>query len=136
MATYQYNILLIPESKAMRKMRYPFDEDFEFWEYNWWNKTLSFDTIKPELKQNLPDIEWAKEYSNLHQYGNNDTNDVSISLIDEEFIDNIHVRIDLREIDRNFLELVMKIASGNQCLLLDRQGNIFNPSIEKLKESI
>ena len=126
MATYHYNILLIPEGEALHKLCFSLSEDFEFWDYNWWNKTLSFDVIEPLLRQNLPNTEWSKEYSDLHQFGNDETNDITVSLVDEEFIENFHVRIDLRKIDQNFIGLVMKIAAENECLLIDRQGNIFD----------
>jgi hypothetical protein len=44
-------------------------------------------------------------------------------------------RIDLREIDRSFIDNVLTIVKELNCVLLDRQGNLFEPTPENLSDN-
>ncbi len=70
------------------------------------------------------------------QFGDNDTNDISFSLSETGFIESIHTRIDLRDLDKEFINYVLKLSVTSNFLLLDRQAHLFEPTLENLFESI
>jgi hypothetical protein len=45
-------------------------------------------------------------------------------------------RIDLREIDKSFIDNVLTIVKDLDCLLLDRHGNLFEPKPEILSDNL
>ena len=81
-------------------------------------------------------VEWTKKFENGGDYGNNDTNDISIAKNEPGNLDEFSFRIDLMEIDKNFIDSVLTIVRDLDCLLIDRQGNLFEPTNENLSDNI
>ena len=136
MAIYQYNLLLAPKGPEVLSYEFSKDQEYEFWDHDFWKASHEYSEVMLELESYLPLIEWSKNTTDIRNLGDDDKNDVSISLINDTFIEHFHVRIDLREIDQEFIDFIIKIALKLDCYLIDRKGSSFSPTIEELKESI
>ena len=108
----------------------------DYWDKDWWQKSVVYDDIYPKLEDNLSKIKWAEKYEDLKKFGNDETNDISISLRAKKYIENFQVRIDLSNLDFNFIDLVLPIAKNLNCYLVDRRHSLFNPTREELSEAI
>jgi len=159
MAIYQYDLYLIPRlsiidkygeiptqlfidheawKKHWAKETWEDGHDFEdALTTNWWKESkLLFKEIEPFIHSFIKPVAWSKLSTDHKAYGNNDTNDFSIGLTVEGSIEDFHCRIDLREIDRNFIDRLLALAKQMNCLLLDRNGNLFQPTFDKLTDNL
>src|SRR4051812_48252297 len=159
MAIYQYNLYLIPQQSIVEKFgKIPsqlfIDHDAwtrhwdkEIWEEgydfedalttNWWKeRAFLFERIEPFIHTFAKPVAWSKLSTEHKSFGNNATNDFSIGLLEGRFIDNFHCRIDLRKIDRKFVDHLLSLAKQMDCLLLDRKGNLFKPSFDQLTDKL
>jgi hypothetical protein len=158
MAIYQFNIDFIPRQSIVDKYRQvpahlfiDHDAHEKHWqkdiesEYDfedaltirWWDKAKSkFTDIEPLIDSFVKPIEWSKNHADTRSYGNNESNDIFISLTTDGYIDEFGCRIDLRELDKNFIENIFVIAKQLDCLLMDRKGTLFEPTFKKLIENI
>jgi hypothetical protein len=147
MAIYQYHLTVIPRQTILRhwdaipvKVQVhdnpAFDED-DLINVKWWDQDqVDFETIERRILDFLDKVEWTENFESGGDYGNNETNDLSITKSDLGHLDEFTFRIDLREIDKNFIDNVLKIVRELDCLLLDRQGNLFQPTLENLADNI
>jgi hypothetical protein len=108
----------------------------DYWDKDWWQKSVVYDDIDPKVEDNLPKIRWAEKFNDLKKFGNDETNDISISLIEKNYIENFQVRIDLSNLDFQFIDLILNIAQNLGCYLVDRKHNLFNPTREDLFEAM
>jgi hypothetical protein len=115
MAINQFNITLIPRQPIVDKYgsvptklfvdhiarQKHFDNDFEA-EFdfeddltvNWWrHNKIKFADIEPNVTLLLRPIEWTEKYDDFKSYGDNNDNDISISLTDKINIDEFDCRI-------------------------------------------
>ena len=159
MAIYQYKIDLIPRQSIVDKYgdipnnllidheawerhlnKENIENDFDFEDaltIPWWKeRKVLFNEIENFIDSITKLIEWSKDYTDSKSYGNNDTNDFSIGLTDEGYIGDFGVRFDLRELDKKFIENIFVLAKKIDCLLIDRKGNLFEPTFDKLVENI
>jgi hypothetical protein len=158
MAIYQFNIDFIPRQSVVDKYgqipthlfidhaahekhwQKDLDSDYDFEDaltIRWWDNTKNkFTDIEPIIDSFTKPIEWSKKYADTRSYGDNDTNDIIFALTAEGYIEEFGCRIDLRELDKNFIENVFNIARRLDCLLMDKKGNLFEPSLDKLIENI
>jgi hypothetical protein len=147
MAIYQYHLTVIPKQSILRHWETipvkvqvhdnpVFDED-DLINVKWWRKEqVDFGIIEKKILSFADKVEWAKKFDNGGDYGNNDTNDISIAKSELAYLNEFSFRVDLREIDKNFIENVLTIVRDLNCLLLDRQGNLFQPTHENLADNI
>ncbi|HEY9001390.1 MAG TPA: hypothetical protein VIM89_08550 [Mucilaginibacter sp.] len=105
---------------------------------NWWNKFIvTIDQLFPFIK-NI--VESPNGIDGLRYFGDADTNNICVSF-DENTnqVDEVSCRVDLRKLDKDFINSVFSLARQFNCLLMDRQGRLFEPSrdefIEKVKLS-
>ncbi len=147
MAIYQYHLTVIPRLTILRNWDIipvkvqvqdnpAFDED-NLKDVKWWDREhIDFETIEKRILSFADQVEWTKKSETVKAFGDNDTNDITIVKGEAGLLEEISFRIDLREIDRNFIDNVLTIAAGLGCILLDRQGNCFEPTHEKLSDNI
>ena len=158
MAIYQYNIDFFPRQSIVDKFgqipthlfidhdahekhwEKDLDADYDFEDaltIRWWEKVNSkFTDIEPLIDAFTKPIEWSKKYTDSRSYGDNDTNDIYFALTTEGFIDEFSCRIDLRSLDKRFIENLFKIALRLDCLIMDRKGNLFEPTFDKFVENV
>lgn len=147
MAIYQYHIELIPRQSIIRKSgKIPKsividhdsskDMDGAVTE-NWWDeRQILFADIEPYIDSFAKPVEWLKDSKDLKSYGDTATNDFTIGLKDFMYIEELDCRIDLRELNLNFINHVLEIAQKLDCLLFDKKGNLFEPTLPELIENI
>ena len=113
-----------------------FDED-DLINVKWWDDVrVDFAAVEKRILIFADKIEWTKTFENGGDYGNNDTNDISIVKSTLGHVDEFSFRIDLREIDRSFIGKVLTIVKDLDCLLIDRQGNLFEPTPDNLADNL
>jgi hypothetical protein len=157
MAIWQFNLTLIPKSALISKYNCIPDElfiDKGGWEnhfakndleeaynfedaltINWWDKSIiTISQLFPVLK-NIPQSQ--SDIDGLKYFGDADTNNICISLKENtNQIDEVSCRIDLRKLDKNFINSVFSLARQFDCLLMDRKGRLFEPTRDDLIERV
>jgi hypothetical protein len=159
MAIYQYTIKFIPRQSIIDKygeIPNQFSIDQEAWEkhwekediesdydfedaltISWWdNRSILFKNFEPFVDAFIKPVEWADNSIGSKRYGDDKTNDFSIELDTDGFIEDFNCRFDLRNLDKHFVINILSLAQQLDCLLLDRKGNLFQPTFEKLIENI
>lgn len=113
-----------------------FDED-DLINVKWWDKEqIDFGTIEKRLLSFADQVEWTKRSETVKDFGDSDTNDITITKSDLGHLEEMYFRIDLREIDSRFIDNVLAIVKDLDCMLLDRQDNLFEPTHENLSDNI
>jgi hypothetical protein len=147
MAIYQYHLTVIPRQSLLRhwdiipiKVQVQdnpaFDED-DLINVKWWDKELiDFRTIEKGIREFADQVEWTKRSEDVKTFGDNETNDITIVKSEFGQLDEMSFRIDLREIDKSFIDNVLTIVKDLDCLLLDRHGNLFEPKPEILSDNL
>lgn len=146
MAIYQYHVTVIPRQTILRhwnpipdKLQYRDNPEFgdDLINVNWWdNLNTNFDDIEKRIRTFADQVEWTKRTEGMKTFGNNDTNDITICKAERGQLEGISFRIDLREIDRRFIDNAFAISKDLDCLLLDSQGNLFEPTLENLADKV
>jgi hypothetical protein len=105
---------------------------------HWWHN-LNLDTNKllPLLQQFGNLQEWTSRTEGLRSFGDTEANDISIYFDNKtDKVLELSCRLDLRQIDKNFIDKVFSIATQFDCLLMDSKGRLFQPSVTALADSI
>lgn len=146
MAIYQYHLTVIPRQTLLRhwnpipdKVQYRDNPKFNDDLINilWWNDlNTDFDDLEKRIRSFAKQVEWTRASEGIKTFGSNDTNDITISRTELGKVEGITFRVDLREINRIFIDNVLTISKDLDCLLLDSQGNLFEPTHEKLANNI
>ena len=146
MAVYQYHVTVIPRQTLLRewnpipdKVQYSDNPKFgdDLINVNWWDSlNMDFDDIEKRIRVFADQVEWTKTTEGMKTFGNNDTNDITISKTELGQLEGVSFRIDLREIDKSFIDNVLTISKDLDCLLLDSQGNLFEPTHENLADKV
>ena len=159
MAIYQYNIEFIPRKSILDKYgeipnrlyidhdalkdhlekdnlesNYDFDDAFTI---RWWEeRKILFSEIEPTIISFEKPVEWLKDSADLRRYGNEATNDLTFVLTEDGLIEDFGCRINISILDKNFIDNIFTLAKQIDCLLIDRKGNLFEPTYDKLFENI
>lgn len=158
MAINQFNITLIPRQPivdkfgsvptqlfvdhAARKKHFgkSFGAEFDFEDdltINWWqNCKIKYTDIEPIVSSILSPIKWTEEFYDSKSYGDKNDNDIFIGLADKIYIDEFDCRINVAQLDKNFINLILDLAKELDCLIIDKRDRLFDPTIENLMESI
>lgn len=160
MAIWQFHIYLIPQQSLLNKFgqiptqlvmnkdgwsdyiqNADLDTEPEFEDaltVHWWlDLNITLDNILPLLKT-FGDIQsWTQNTDGLKSFGDTDTNDISVCFKDTtKIVEEISCRLDLRQLDKGFMDKVLSLATQFECLLMDRQGRLYQPSIIALFDTI
>jgi hypothetical protein len=158
LAIYQYKVYLIPRKSIVEKYNKILKQlfiDHEGWEKHWdkesnediydfedaltvkwWTeRRILFEPIEPLIVKFAKQVAWTKNSVSSKSYGNSETNDIFIDITKENFIEHFTFRFDLRKFDQKFMDNIFNIAKQIDCLLLDRKGNLFEPTIEAFTEN-
>jgi len=94
----------------------------------WMNQSRAeFTELITKLTSELQEVEWLKNSTDVFSWGNEDTNDLTLSFTEVDKIESFGCRIDLREIDEEFIDLILDLCTSRDYLLTDRKGNIRTP---------
>ena len=157
MAIYQYHFTLIPrqsiidkfgniptqlfidlETRKTNKKKVNLENNFdEELIKHWWKaQKILFEKFESFIDSFAKEIEWTKKFSNCKSYGDEDSNDFAIFLDKEGYIEEFTGRVDLRKLDIFFITNLLALAKQMHCLILDTNGNLFEPFIDNLNEQI
>jgi hypothetical protein len=101
------------------------------------NLSLNINELLPTLKEFGELQEWAAEAIGLRGFGDTETNDISVCFDNEtDNVEEISCRIDLRKVSKRFIDKVLALAARFDCMLMDKQGKIYEPTIENLFDTI
>jgi hypothetical protein len=160
MAIWQFHIYLIPQKSLLNKygqvptqlvmnkngwsdyiQNADLDTEPDFEDaltIQWWlDLNINLDNILPILKT-FGDIQsWTQNSDGLRSFGDTDTNDISVCFDHKtKIVEEISCRLDLRQLDKYFMDKVLSLATRFDCLLMDSQGRLYQPSIEALFDTI
>ena len=160
MAIWQFHIYFIPRQSLLERYghvptvlemnkegwadyieKFNLDEEPEFedamtvqW---WWNLNLDMNQLLPTLQQFGELQEWTSRTDGLRSFGDTETNDISVCFDQQtNKVQRLSCRLDLREIDKGFIKNLLSLASRFDCLLMDSQGRLYEPTIENLADKI
>ncbi len=140
MAIWQFNIYILPRQTLLDRYGQVITElDYEeALTIHWWlNLNLDTNEILP-LLQHFGDLqEWTSRTEGLRSFGDTESNEISICYDNKtDKVEELSCRLDLRQIDKNFIYKVFSIATQFDCLLMDSKGRLFQPTAAALAESI
>lgn len=147
MAIYQYHLTVIPRQTILRQSDVipvtvqvhdnpSLDED-DLKTVKWWEKEqVDFKTVEKRILSFADQVEWTKGHEEWKTFGDNNTNDITIENRELKYLNGFSFRIDLRGIDKSFIDNVLTIVKDLNCLLLDKQGNLYEPTFENLSANI
>ncbi|MBS1809053.1 MAG: hypothetical protein JST84_12895 [Acidobacteria bacterium] len=136
MATWQYDLSLIPCSKVLEQYG-SVPQNIEYEDFNrvkWWeggslpsNILTTLDTFFPRITH------WHK---NTQGWGREDSDFIEITFTNEDLSD-IFIRIDVRNINLNFLKKITELAKNCNCFLVSMEWlKIITPNVSLLLEDI
>jgi hypothetical protein len=104
----------------------------------WWvHLNLDIKNLLPTLQQFGEPQEWTARTKGLRSFGDADTNDISVCFDNEtNNVEEVNCRLDLRQVDKDFIKSTFSLARRFDCLLMDKQGRLYEPTIENLFEAI
>ncbi len=140
MAIYQYNIELIPRQSIIEEFRLIPNEiiitDESIINLWWRERKLPYYKIETNIYSFSKQIEWSKNSNDLKQFGDNESNDISIELTKDSIIERFSCRFDLRELNRQYINNIFNLAIQLDCLIADIKGNLFEPTMSNLLDNI
>ena len=104
----------------------------------WWlNTHINIKELLPALQQFSELQQWTVRTNGLRSFGDAETNDLSVCFDHQtNQVQELSCRLDLRQIDKSFVEKALILAIRFDCLLMDRQGGLYEPTIENLVDKI
>ena len=105
---------------------------------SWWsNLNLHVNELLPTLQQFGELQEWTATISGTRSFGDTETNDISVCFDHQtNKVQELSCRLDLRQIEKGFVSKFLSLATRFDCLLMDRQGRLYEPTIENLADKI
>jgi len=135
MAIWQYHINVVPEEEIksyFKSQDFIRGEDIE--NIDWWKyRDLEIKQFIDLEKLFPPQKSWSDE---IIIYGKEDSNCIELLLSKNKKIEEISIRIDLREENQNIIELICNFFEKHHCLFLGFKGKIINPNIDQLISEI
>jgi hypothetical protein len=104
----------------------------------WWlNLNLDVNELLLLLQQFGELQKWTAQTNGLRSFGDTETNDISVSFDHQtNKVQDLSCRLDLRQIDKSFESELLSLAKRFDCLLMDRQGALYEPTVQKLVDKI
>ncbi len=134
MAIWQYQFYMVPEEELSSYFK---NEDLisynDLSEIEWWkyrqldiNSLDTFVNLLPQKKS------WSKD---IIIFGNEDSSCIEI-LLQNNWIIEISIRIDLRLDYKNFIKLLCEYALNHNCMFLNDKLEILYPNLDSLEKDI
>ncbi|RZJ79795.1 MAG: hypothetical protein EOO20_26535 [Chryseobacterium sp.] len=103
----------------------------------WWSilKVIE-DNFKKTLKPYKDILPPVKSYENSLMYGDYDKHDLHIFFNEYNYIQEVSGRLDLRDLTKDIIDLIIVIASNYDCFLMDVKGDVFAPKTQNILNSV
>lgn len=136
MAIWQYHISVYPRDSLQKFLdTNPKSLDINILEEGvlWGNFTNML-----ELHTNISNIlpEWKWWWTGMKLYGNVETDDIQIYYTDENKINNIYIRFDMRAWNKEHARKILDLLNKFELSIFDYKKIILNPTYNSLIESI
>ncbi len=104
----------------------------------WWLPlNIDISTLLPILRQFGDLQEWTAHLEGLRSFGDSEANDVCVCFRpDTGKVEEFSCRLDLRQVNKDFVGRLLSFAVHYDCLFMDRIGRIYNPTHESLIRAI
>ena len=115
------------------------ESDFEdAFTISWWlDLNINLDVFLPLLKAFGEIQSWTQDSEGLRRFGNTMTNDITVYFNDAtKIVEEVNCRLDLRQLDKSFIDKIFSLAKQFDCLLMDRQGRLYQPLMTALFDTI
>ena len=137
MATWQYDIQLIPKSSLLEVYQnipsYLTFEDYD--KKDWWDGKLLPSDFESRIEECLPI--WNRSWSPSSKAWGWEQGDRIEIHYSEKKVDEIYIRIDVRNLNETFLELVVCLAVLADCLIWAVESNrLIKPNLYELLQEI
>lgn len=148
MAVYQYYLAVIPLKGIIRKHGFVPNKInvstetgyFESEAKNYWQEiNLKPQEIVSQMDSIIKRANWGNDETSFNwKYYTDDVDNDAAIYLDENLlvVNEFSFRFDLREENLNFLKRMIELGRVNQWLFMDRNGKLFNPDFEEMKNSI
>lgn len=147
MAIYQYHVVVVPRKailarwhsvpQQIKKDEIFESEDDELTDYKWFAESqIEYTTLENRILKFAERAEWTKRSKYYGSYGDDKTNDISIAKDEYGYLTEFSFRLDLTELDTSFIDNLIAILNELNCLLIDRQGNVFEPNLVDMLNNI
>ena len=131
MAVWQLDLQIVPRQRVLDVLQAQEEgpEIAHVEEADWWTEHALPQGYEQRLASILPwRIPWAREWK---VFGEDDGNRLDV-IHDGEKIDEVRLRIDVREIDFDILERLVSFVAGCDCVFLSTAGHIVEPRVEDI----
>lgn len=139
MAIWQFCVCFIPAAPLRARYGFiPTIVDVEVaLDIPWWKDIrVCASEIRPFLVVFGDVQEWSKNTEGMTCYGNDERDDIAVLTDTDGFIEELHVRLDVRQINRELFHSVIILAKQFDCLLMDSKGSLLQPTPQALGEAI
>lgn len=103
----------------------------------WWKDLkVHLSDIQYLLDEFGPVQEWTKDSTDIRNYGNSDTNDVSVSMDVDGYVEGLDARLDIRQINGVVFRAILDFSEQNGCVIMDYKGRLIEPLQDVLAEAI
>lgn len=105
---------------------------------SWWSSlNMDIKALLPTLQQFGELQEWTAQIAGLKSFGNTETNDISVCYdYEKNTVQELSSRLDLRTIDKGFVNNILSLTKRFDCLLMDKQGKLYEPTMKNLYDTI
>jgi len=155
-AIWQFHIYFIPRESLINKYghvptelemkkdewvdyveKFNLDEEPNFEDaltIQWWLiVNVDIGELLPTLQQFGELQAWTAQTDGLRNFGDTETNDISVGFNPQtNKVEELSCRLDLRQIDKSFVEKLLSLGKRFDCLLMDSQGRLYEPTVENL----
>jgi hypothetical protein len=105
---------------------------------HWWaDLNIKLNDFVPLVQMISPLQKVTQNAEGMRNFGNADTNDISVLFNDDTLlVEEVNCRIDLRQVDKTFVRNILGLATQFDCLLMDKQGRLYQPILGELLATI
>ena len=135
MATWQFDLHLLPKERLIGLVgAHPLTISRELLEETrWWDGKVDIDLLNADLASFLRQAKsWHPEVAT---WGEEDGNRIDVVYENDDVVE-IFVRIDLRQIDRDFVIGLVRLAQKHECVFVTSTMRVLEPTISNLIKGI
>jgi len=134
MAIWQFSFIILPQEKVMKYSNNRIENATfsDFQEISWEGHGLSKSSLEKVSNVLKETQSWSDD---IKQFGSLDGTCIQL-FYDENILDGISIRIDLRTVTAELLKEVVSFIKENEAILITVEGILLEPEIENLIEVI
>jgi hypothetical protein len=128
MATWQFGVILIPESAILAECgALPASIPMEMTDHLWWSQQQAPEGFEKQIDLILPQIKsWSDE---MRIWGSESGNDAHVCYADAEkkVVEEVAFRLDVRDPSLDLIRMICGLAAQLSCVLLTADSEVLQP---------